>query len=341
MTHFTDARPRTAALSTTALTLIVTALLARLDLAAPPVTGLVAFRTFVEVHGAVPSAFGLLRVLAILGASYVLAISSLASFASLGSPSATFYRAVRAVTLPPLRHLVPGLLGTGLVLLPAIQTPLIASAIGKGAPNTSTRTSGAEQAAAPSRRHQESDALVRLPSPSPSTTETGETIRNEGTASLILIGPDETTSSTTSTTPTAHFADTTISPASITAPTTTKRTGQLPIASPAVAVSPPKAGVDRSAGKTRSDHPTSVQHPTAARSSNDATWTVVPGDHLWHIAAATVSDSLHHAANDGQITPYWRRLIAANQARLIDPTNPDLILPGQILVLPTVSPSHD
>jgi nucleoid-associated protein YgaU len=31
---------------------------------------------------------------------------------------------------------------------------------------------------------------------------------------------------------------------------------------------------------------------------------------------------------------YWRRLIDANRDRLVDPGNPDLLLPGQELVLP-------
>jgi hypothetical protein len=31
---------------------------------------------------------------------------------------------------------------------------------------------------------------------------------------------------------------------------------------------------------------------------------------------------------------YWRRLIDTNRDRLVDPGNPDLLVPGQELVLP-------
>ena len=42
------------------------------------------------------------------------------------------------------------------------------------------------------------------------------------------------------------------------------------------------------------------------------------------------------AISDEDIAGYWRILIAANQDRLIEPGNPDLILPGQELTLPPV-----
>ena len=33
---------------------------------------------------------------------------------------------------------------------------------------------------------------------------------------------------------------------------------------------------------------------------------------------------------------YWRRLIEANRGRLVDPDDPDLVLPGQRFVLPAL-----
>jgi hypothetical protein len=34
------------------------------------------------------------------------------------------------------------------------------------------------------------------------------------------------------------------------------------------------------------------------------------------------------------VSRYWQRLIAANRHDLIDPDNPDLLVPGQRLVVP-------
>jgi nucleoid-associated protein YgaU len=33
---------------------------------------------------------------------------------------------------------------------------------------------------------------------------------------------------------------------------------------------------------------------------------------------------------------YWAQLVDANRDRLVDPDDPDLLLPGQVLVLPPV-----
>ena len=58
--------------------------------------------------------------------------------------------------------------------------------------------------------------------------------------------------------------------------------------------------------------------------------TVRPGEHFWSIAERTVTEE----ALDIGVTEYWQRLIDLNRAGLIDPDNPDLIFPGQVLILP-------
>jgi hypothetical protein len=62
-------------------------------------------------------------------------------------------------------------------------------------------------------------------------------------------------------------------------------------------------------------------------------WTVEAGDSFWSIAAETVAPA-SDAPDDRRVIGYWRRLVEANHGRLVDPGNPDLLVPGQELVLP-------
>lgn len=68
-------------------------------------------------------------------------------------------------------------------------------------------------------------------------------------------------------------------------------------------------------------------------------WRVVAGDHLWHIAESTVGADWGRVPTEAEVTPYWSAVIDANRATLVDPANPDLIIPGQVLVLPDVPPA--
>lgn len=85
----------------------------------------------------------------------------------------------------------------------------------------------------------------------------------------------------------------------------------------------------------------SAQHPLSLATKEtdtsslegavDSIWEVSRGDHLWSIAAETVSE--HRAnASDEEIATYWRRLIDTNRDAV--GSDPDLISPGQRIVLP-------
>ncbi|HEU5082127.1 MAG TPA: hypothetical protein VFU14_02215 [Acidimicrobiales bacterium] len=67
-----------------------------------------------------------------------------------------------------------------------------------------------------------------------------------------------------------------------------------------------------------------------------ATWTVVAGESLWSIAEELLADAWGRPATDPEIAPYWQHLVAANRGRLVDPADPDLIHPGQVLEVPAV-----
>ncbi len=62
--------------------------------------------------------------------------------------------------------------------------------------------------------------------------------------------------------------------------------------------------------------------------------TVVEGDHLWAIAERHLRDHHGHPVGDAEVATYWTRLVEANRGRLVDPEDPDLVLPGQRFVLP-------
>ena len=73
--------------------------------------------------------------------------------------------------------------------------------------------------------------------------------------------------------------------------------------------------------------------PSAAATPAPGSWTVRPGDDFWSIADSVVGASPSPGDTAG-VTRYWVRLIQANRSRLADPTDPNLLFPGQVLVLP-------
>lgn len=87
---------------------------------------------------------------------------------------------------------------------------------------------------------------------------------------------------------------------------------------------------------------TGTAEPTAGPRHTSSEWTVRPGDHLWGIAEDIVArragqDPARDAASGPDVRTvhrYWLELVHANRDRLVDPENPDLILPGQTLVIP-------
>ncbi len=65
----------------------------------------------------------------------------------------------------------------------------------------------------------------------------------------------------------------------------------------------------------------------------DLTWTIQPGQHFWAVAERVLERAWGRSPTDAEVVPYWRDLIAANRGRLYDRNNPDLVFPGQVLVL--------
>ncbi len=96
---------------------------------------------------------------------------------------------------------------------------------------------------------------------------------------------------------------------------------------------PPSHDVDpgpqgRAEGGAEGDRPASGP-PTGS-------WTIRPGDHLWHVARTTLGTARGRPVSDLEVERYWRAVIACNAERFVVPGNPDLVLPGQVMVLPPV-----
>jgi Domain of unknown function (DUF4397)/LysM domain len=66
-------------------------------------------------------------------------------------------------------------------------------------------------------------------------------------------------------------------------------------------------------------------------SSSSSSYSVKSGDNLWDISNGVLTSALGHPPTDQQVATYTTTLIAANKSQL---TNPNLIYPGQSLVLP-------
>ena len=64
---------------------------------------------------------------------------------------------------------------------------------------------------------------------------------------------------------------------------------------------------------------------------------VRPGDHMWSLAEQRLALVRGREVSDVEIAPYWLQVVGANLSR-IRSGDPDLIFPGEILVLPPVDP---
>jgi nucleoid-associated protein YgaU len=91
---------------------------------------------------------------------------------------------------------------------------------------------------------------------------------------------------------------------------------------------------DTSPNSTPNPSPTPHANPLEVPSIpiGVASYTVVAGDNFWSIATGVIAS--HRTATPSEIGPYWLRLIAANADRLIERGNPNLIRPGQELIIP-------
>lgn len=86
-----------------------------------------------------------------------------------------------------------------------------------------------------------------------------------------------------------------------------------------------------------------VVPPGAALPASEVSMTSMPegstavverGDDLWTISEDQLEGDLSREVVDAEVGPYWRDVVRANQDRYVEPGNPNLVLPGQIIALP-------
>ena len=103
------------------------------------------------------------------------------------------------------------------------------------------------------------------------------------------------------------------------------------VATPSAAVTPPAA---EAAPAATGDTANATGATRELREFREVR--VEPGDHLWSLAERDVAHHLARPGSEREVAAHWRTVVDANLGRLAVPGNPDLLLPGQVVVLPPV-----
>lgn len=102
---------------------------------------------------------------------------------------------------------------------------------------------------------------------------------------------------------------------------------------------PEPAGGDAPAGSPEPSPPTMRRVDRSPAPAAPGTEVVIgAGDHLWSVAERALGAAWGRAASEAELTPFWERVVEVNRARLVDPGNPDLLFPGQVVSVPAPPP---
>ncbi len=262
-------------------------------------------------------AMAVVRLLAIAACGYLLAVTALGVAARLVRAKG-LVDALDHVSPTLVRRLVSGGTGAGLVLgtlVGSLPAPDLAArpgaptvAAGPATPAAGPPTAGAVTATM-ARVAPGTATMTRTPGGAPTLAPA------PGAATMTRLGDDAA--------PTAAMTRLDdAGPSGETAVATTQ-------AGPAAAPTAPTAAATSAT--------TALPAAPVLPAVDPDTWLVEPGDSLWAIAEDVVRTARHDAA-DRTIARYWRSLVEANRAQLVDPGNHDLLVPGQQLVLPPFAP---
>ncbi len=255
-------------------------------------------------------AMAVLRLAAIAGAVYLLAVTVLATLAHLlrlRSAAAL----VESISPHAVRRLVTGGSGIGLVVggivggLPTPSLPVPPASTATATPTAQTVPPPPAPAEAPP-----TASMTRLPG-SPVTPAGEPSGGGPGPGTATMSRQDEPPPGSATMTrqdePPPGSATMTRQDEPPPGSATMTRLGEL---GPVPSAAPPAPAID----------------PTA--------WVVEPGDSFWSIAADVTAAPDGSPADERTVTRYWHALIEANRSHLADPRNPDLLVPGQHLTVP-------
>jgi len=79
--------------------------------------------------------------------------------------------------------------------------------------------------------------------------------------------------------------------------------------------------------------------PPATSATAPTRWTVRPGDSLWIIANSVLRTAWGRTPTDEETGRFWVVVVAVNGPYLADPANPNLLFPGQQMVVPPPPPA--
>jgi hypothetical protein len=294
------------------LALVVAMLAAgRGNLSAPAWSAPSGWSEWASTRGAPAAALAVVRLVVLAIAAWLLVVTAV-SFVLAATRRGREVDVSELLGLPIVRRVVHGALGLGLA------GATLAGAAGLGGSGAGLGGSGARTVEVASvagssppvleRLGPAAGAVVATTTMVPATRTTAEVTPVSTTSIPVTLTTAEVTTATT----VGHLAATTTSTSA--AKTTPDVTG-APSVPPAVAV-PPAVTV--------------------------RTWVVRPGEHLWSIARQLLDTGTGPSPADAEVAPYWRQLTEANRDRLADPANPDLLFPGDQLVVPPIpSRSHE
>lgn len=341
-------------------------LLGHAALAPPVLTEPSTWATWATSRSPILVAMAVVRLVAIGLAWYLLAATLLQLAAGLTS-SNFLATVVRLVTTSTSRHVTTAVLGVGVMATTPLVSPVGRTVPAVAAPGpTPTATDGtapASPAASPPTLRRATADPPRPLDPGPHAPGPGAGGRAEGTPPRLvrqeppLLDRLEPTPGAEPEPATPTEAPSTGAPDPITPGTDSSVSPPAPTTSPPgtpVPTAPDQPGTGRSEdtdpgtngvgndvpeglGDDQSPgDPTSEPSPPHddRSSTGDGTWTVVAGDHFWGVAEREVARRLGRTPDEEEVASWWRELVTINRDRLVDPGNPDLILPGQVMRYP-------
>lgn len=297
-------------------------------------------------HDPAVAAFSILRVVALAAAWYLLAVTALHLLAAFVR-SRPLETVALAVTLPVLRRALAAAAGASVT---ATATITFASTTPVASATTVSRSRARSVAVS-----------VVAPNPNPSPIDGGDdTSDRPGTATMRFMHagdpgtatmrrataavpnqPDASPSTETTTTETPSTATIRALPdaPAPNSPTPPSSPSSPPITAPSPASPPSTATMRALPNDAAPDSPAPPTQPPVpqAPTASASTTIAAPGDSFWSIAESTLHTRWDRLPTDDEVDDYWRALVAANQDRLAQPGQPDLIFAGQVFVLPPVS----